>query len=101
MINNGGENENSIDLLPQHSNNVNSKPTRSEKVSSNYDHLSVVSEECLSNGDDQMNNKNIDTNTKFSDDAFSAYQSTVPPLAHFENLSYKDIGPNIGMNYEL
>lgn len=67
-------------------------PVRNDKINMNFDHLSVVSEECLSNSEDQTNQ-----NTK--DDAeyiYSNFQSTIPPLKHFEDLSYRDIGPNIG-----
>lgn len=68
----------------------------------NFDHLSVVSEECLSNSDDQTEK---DKRKKESSDEFIAEtsveqlsdsQTNVPPLSHFENLSYRDIGPNVG-----
>lgn len=78
------------------------KPIRSEKMDMSFDHLSVVSEECLSNSDDQPSNQPISksddvflSNTK-SESPYANFQSTIPPLKHFENLSYKDIGPNIG-----
>ena len=93
------------------------KSQRSEKIDMNFDHLSVVSEECLSNSEDQSNknssssnnnnNNNDETNTKcdikrndtlegIDESIYTNFQSTIPPLKHFENLSYKDIGPNIG-----
>lgn len=74
-----------------------------EKLQMNFDHLSVVSEECLTNSDDQGDR---DKRSKFDADDFipesavellADFHATVPPLSHFENLSYKDIGPNIGM----
>lgn len=78
------------------------KPIRSEKMDMSFDHLSVVSEECLSNSDDQTNNQAISksddvflSNTE-TESPYANFQSTIPPLKHFENLSYKDIGPNIG-----
>lgn len=67
-------------------------PMRNDKINMNFDHLSVVSEECLSNSDDQMNNKSDNE----LDPIYANFQSTIPPLKHFESLSYKDIGPNIG-----
>lgn len=96
--------------------------SRPEKIDINFDHLSVVSEECLSNSDDQvrdeqrrmhqhrqhqMNDLLAVPPTSLNDadnfvpetaaaQIFTDFQSTVPPLAHFENLSYKDIGPNVG-----
>lgn len=101
------------------------KSQRSEKIDMNFDHLSVVSEECLSNSEDQSNknssssnnnnnnsnkmDKNNDKNSNgkpnisrndtlegIDESIYTNFQSTVPPLKHFENLSYKDIGPNIG-----
>lgn len=67
-------------------------PVRNDKINMNFDHLSVVSEECLSNGDDQ-HSKN---GTESTIENYNNFQSTIPPLKHFENLSYKDIGPNLG-----
>lgn len=89
------------------------KAQRSEKIDMNFDHLSVVSEECLSNSEDHTNknnsgnnNSNIssnkcetnrnDTLDSIDESIYTNFQSTIPPLKHFENLSYKDIGPNIG-----
>lgn len=72
------------------------KPVRNEKIDMNFDHLSVVSEECLSNSDDQANNKRDSDASTLKDPIYTNFQSTIPPLKHFENLSYKDIGPNIG-----
>lgn len=75
------------------------KPIRNDKIDMNFDHLSVVSEECLSGSDDQSNIKTDSKNDPIEGVAESIYtnfQSTIPPLEHFENLSYKDIGPNIG-----
>lgn len=92
------------------------KAQRSEKIDMNFDHLSVVSEECLSNSEDQSNknssgSSNIknennpnskpimsrnDTLGGIDESIYASFQSTIPPLKHFENLSYKDIGPNIG-----
>lgn len=96
------------------------KAQRSEKIDMNFDHLSVVSEECLSNSEDQSNknssgssnNKNDnksnnngnskpnisrnDTLEGIDESIYTNFQSTVPPLKHFENLCYKDIGPNLG-----
>lgn len=92
---------------------------RPEKLDIKFDHLSVVSEECLSNSDDQieqqkqllaqssMNNSmslpptplNVADNFVPEQSAatlFADFKSSVPPLTHFENLSYKDIGPNVG-----
>lgn len=70
------------------------KPARMDKINMDFDHLSVVSEECLSNGDDPANGC---AGANGADEALlSGYQTTVPPLTHFENLSYKDIGPNLG-----
>lgn len=72
------------------------KPTRNEKIDMSFDHLSVVSEECLSNSDDQANNKLDGDACTVKDPIYTNFQSTIPPLKHFESLSYKDIGPNIG-----
>ncbi|XP_055304780.1 uncharacterized protein LOC129569695 isoform X2 [Sitodiplosis mosellana] len=73
-------------------------PIRNEKINMNFDHLSVVSEECLSNSDDQTNQNNKSDNEPSEtaiDPIYANFQSTIPPLKHFENLSYKDIGPNV------
>lgn len=92
------------------------KAQRSDKIDMNFDHLSVVSEECLSNSEDQSNKNSSGSNNNKNDDhpngkpkisrndtlegidesIYTNFQSTVPPLKHFENLSYKDIGPNLG-----
>lgn len=70
------------------------KPARVDKINMDFDHLSVVSEECLSNNGDPANGY---AGVNSVDAAMlSGFQSTVPPLTHFENLSYKDIGPNLG-----
>lgn len=79
------------------------KPVRNDKIDMNFDHLSVVSEECLSNSDDQSNNKpdnKMDPIEGVEENFYTNFQSTVPSLQHFENLSYKDIGPNIGERIE-
>lgn len=68
------------------------KPVRMDKINMDFDHLSVVSEECLSNGDDPANG----SSNGVDEAMLAGYQSTVPPLTHFENLCYKDIGQNIG-----
>lgn len=75
------------------------KPIRNDKIDMNFDHLSVVSEECLSGSDDQSNIKTDSKNDPIEgieESIYTNFQSTIPPLEHFENLSYKDIGPNIG-----
>lgn len=94
---------------------------RPDKLDIQFDHLSVVSEECLSNSDEQSEQQRriqqqtrtksnisvVMTPTLLSDVdnfvpeksavlLFADFQSTVPPLTHFENLSYSDIGPNVG-----
>lgn len=96
---------------------------RPEKMDIQFDHLSVVSEECLSNSDDQieqqkrkhqqmlaqsnvndllprpptpMGNADNFVPEKSAALLFADFHSSVPPLTHFENLSYKDIGPNLG-----
>lgn len=94
------------------------KNSRPDKLNINFDHLSVVSEECMSTSDDQIEvqqkriqhqldqyetklrtlscgtaNHSPQTSAELM---FSDFRSTVPPLKHFENLSYKDIGPNVG-----
>lgn len=74
-------------------------PIRNEKINMNFDHLSVVSEECVSNSDDQMNRNSKSENKPSGDPIYTNFQSTIPPLKHFENLSYEDIGPNIGEKY--
>lgn len=73
-------------------------PIRNDKLNMNFDHLSVVSEECLSYSDDQSSTKNSKSDTEpiVNDPIYTNFQSTIPPLKHFENLSYKDIGPSIG-----
>lgn len=73
-------------------------PIRNDKINMNFDHLSVVSEECLSNSEEQTNaNKSDNEPTETTlDPVYMNFQSTIPPLKHFENLCYKDIGPNIG-----
>lgn len=82
------------------------KVPRPEKLNINFDHLSVVSEECLSNSDDQNEQQKQQQRLNQGDEVFAPeasaerlfadFHSTVPPLTHFENLSYKDIGPNVG-----
>lgn len=75
-----------------------------EKLQMNFDHLSVVSEECLTNSDDQAEREK--RNQLVSDDfvpetavgLLADFQAVMPPLSHFENLSYRDIGPNVGMS---
>ncbi|XP_031637143.1 uncharacterized protein LOC116349721 isoform X2 [Contarinia nasturtii] len=79
-------------------------PIRNDKINMNFDHLSVVSEECLSNSDDQTNQNcktDNEPNEIAQDPIYTNFQSTVPPLQHFENLSYKDIGPNIDSSGEI
>lgn len=76
------------------------KSQRNDKIDLNFDHLSIVSEECLSNNEDQAEtqlNKNVKKRSIDGTD-IPEFQSTIPPLEHFENLSYRDIGPNIGTN---
>lgn len=72
-----------------------------EKINLNFDHLSVVSEECMSNSDDQFEHHQHQSAAKSKTngndaEVFEEFQSNIPPLAHFENLSYRDIGPNLG-----
>lgn len=83
------------------------KNARPEKLNISFDHLSVVSEECLSNSDEQMDGQQrraklrsdqppsplSDTSAEI---CFAEFQSKVPSLAHFENLPYEQIGPNVG-----
>lgn len=83
------------------------KNARPEKLNISFDHLSVVSEECLSNSDEpadghqkrarlrphQPPSPSSDTSAEI---CFAEFQSKVPSLAHFENLPYEDIGPNVG-----
>lgn len=74
------------------------KSQRNDKIDLNFDHLSIVSEECLSNNEEQTEtqlNKNVKKRSIDGTD-IPEFQSTIPPLEHFENLSYRDIGPNIG-----
>lgn len=76
-------------------------PVRNDKINMNFDHLSVVSEECLSNSEDQTNQSIKDerqVSELTAEHIYNNFQSTIPPLKHFENLSYRDIGPNIGEN---
>lgn len=56
----------------------------------------------MTNSDDQTEK---DKRTQMPNDDFipesavellTDFQSVLPPLSHFENLSYKDIGPNVG-----
>lgn len=77
------------------------KPSRTEKLHLTFDHLSVVSEECLTNSDDgEKDKRNKRSGDEFIPESavelLTDFQSVVPPLSHFENLSYKDIGPNVG-----
>lgn len=86
------------------------KPQR-EKLHVNFDHLSIVSEETTltqSGGDDGEADDETDcvpiSATALNDDfvpdmcaALYDFQSIVPSLAHFENLCYEDIGPNLGL----
>lgn len=80
----------------------------------NFDHLSIVSEEepstagggggyCdLLDGDDEVYYGSDRAAAVQSDQMFSSlndFQSIVPPLAHFENLCYEQIGPNLGKFY--
>lgn len=71
---------------------------RNDKIDLNFDHLSIVSEECLSNNDERTEIQQNKNSKKRSIDGtdIPEFQSTIPPLEHFENLSYRDIGPNIG-----
>lgn len=81
----------------------------------NFDHLSIVSEENLTNSDDTFEVRSCGgvaetkTETSVMDKkskskqrncsefvALHDFQSVVPPLAHFENLCYEKIGPNLG-----
>lgn len=74
------------------------KSQRNDKIDLNFDHLSIVSEECLSNNEEHtetQSNKNAKERSIDETD-IPEFQSTIPPLEHFENLSYRDIGPNIG-----
>lgn len=78
------------------------KPIRNDKIDMNFDHLSVVSEECLSGSEEQSNNKIESKNDPIEgveESIYTNFQSTVPPLQHFENLSYKDIGPSLGKDF--
>lgn len=53
---------------PSKSNACMPKPIRSEKMDMSFDHLSVVSEECLSNSDDQTNNQQDDKSKNENND---------------------------------
>lgn len=73
------------------------KPPRNDKIDLNFDHLSIVSEECLSNNEEQMDPyMNGYADDPVTTKEFNSFKSTVPPLKHFENLSYRDIGQNLG-----
>lgn len=61
---------------------------KNKKLHVNFDHLSIVSEE-----------NDLFNGIEFDDEPISPLrelQSVLPPLAHFENLPYELIGPNIG-----
>lgn len=74
-----------------------------ERLHVNFDHLSVVSEENLTNNESNSTNHQFEVSTPMSDissylhkvDAVSPLtylQSIVPPLSHFENINYDLIG---------
>lgn len=115
---------NTFDTNTENNTNTNTSSTgilknsRPEKLNINFDHLSVVSEECLSNSDDQMDGKQKklkQKNNQFDQQqqeqppspqsetsaeiTYREFQSQIPPLTHFENLPYEEIGPNVGKEH--
>lgn len=82
--------------------------SRSENPEKHFDLLSVVSEECMSNtsegqqnglGEEKTNEENEDADryaTELPSEIYTEFQTNVPPLEHFENISYNDTGPSIG-----
>lgn len=115
----GAASVNATDASTASTSSILKSSLRPEKMDIQFDHLSVVSEECLSNSDDQIEQqKRMLTQSDVNDSSplpsmtlndaddfipeksasaiYADFQSSVPTLAHFENLSYKDIGPNVG-----
>lgn len=96
------QNENKLDKLQKTISGISAasipKSQRNDKIDINFDHLSIVSEECLSNNEDQTETQPNENSKKRPIDGtdITEFQSTIPPLEHFENLSYRDIGPNMG-----
>lgn len=84
-----------------------------ERLHVNFDHLSVVSEENLTNNDSNNNAVQFESvSTPMSDlssylhkvDAVSPLsylQSIVPPLAHFENINYDLIGQSFSESLHI
>lgn len=56
--------------------------------------MSIVSEDNTPNCDEVLSNNGV-THTNVA--PISQFQSTIPPLAHFENIRYEEIGPSLGM----
>lgn len=87
-----------------------SELSRSDNPEKHFDILSVVSEECLSNVSEGQQTNHIDNRINGELDQYSVvipseinmdYQTIIPPLKHFEDISYKDVGPNIGKSFVL
>jgi hypothetical protein len=83
------------------------KKPKDNKLHVNFDHLSVVSEENLTNSECNSTNHGDNVGSPVNDissflhkaDVVSPLcylQSIVPPLTHFENIKYDEIGGNIG-----
>uniref|UniRef100_A0A336LNL1 CSON015110 protein n=1 Tax=Culicoides sonorensis TaxID=179676 RepID=A0A336LNL1_CULSO len=93
-------NEVNVNDTSQHNGNATSQTTSSscskskkEKLHVEFDHLSIVSEESQrSPNEDRLT---VVTEQKAPESPFplTEIQSLVPPLTHFENLEYENIGP--------
>lgn len=77
--------------------------TKKEKLHVEFDHLSIVSEESQrSPNEDRLAVVNEQKQNKAPESPFplTELQSLVPPLTHFENLQYENIGPgNVGKEF--
>lgn len=93
----------------------NKKP---DKLHVNFDHLSIVSEENFTNSSDEVDGGTTAVPSAMTTAtasipvqepkttanicaALTDFQSIVPPLAHFENLKYEEIGPNLDSSGEV
>ncbi len=74
-------------------NHQNAQKSR-ENLHVNFDHLSIVSEENTPNCDDTLSSTTGHSHGNVT--PIPEFQSNVPSLAHFENLRYEEIGPNLG-----
>ncbi|KAG4075822.1 hypothetical protein HA402_003648 [Bradysia odoriphaga] len=79
-------------------NHQNAQKSR-ENLHVNFDHLSIVSEENTPNCDETLSSST--GHSRGNETPMAEFQSNIPSLAHFENLRYDEIGPNLDSSGEI